>query len=226
MARAVSLLRVFFAGPQDVAPELDRAKQVIDEWNRSTGETNDTHAQLTHWSTDSYPDVGRRPQDTINRQVLDKADVLIGVFWSRFGSPTGKASSGTEEEIRRSIKSRRPVLLYFSDCPLPPSRVDQKQYGAVQRFRKEFGNKALYSLYSTVDEFERLLSRHLSRVLTPIMRKAKPPHPTKVAIGLVTKRSDILLVRRRLREGPLEWQFPAGMMKPTENGQQAVVREG
>jgi hypothetical protein len=80
-------------------------------------------AEPTGWRTHAHPEVGTRPQELINRQALDAADVVVGIFWSRFGTPTGKAESGTEEDIRRSIAAGKKVMLCFSDRPIPPSKI-------------------------------------------------------------------------------------------------------
>jgi hypothetical protein len=63
--------------------------------------------QLVRWKTDSAPAAGERQQAIINGQALDTSDILVGIFWSRFGSPTGVAESGTEEEIHRSVSLGR-----------------------------------------------------------------------------------------------------------------------
>lgn len=47
----------------------------------------------------------------------------------------------------------------------------------------------------------------------------------RVAIAVVTKDSDVLLVRRRDDASGLSWQFPAGVIKPGERGEDIAVRE-
>jgi hypothetical protein len=43
--------------------------------------------------------MGAPPQTIINQQVLDKFDLLVGVFWTRVGTSTENHLSGTIEEI-------------------------------------------------------------------------------------------------------------------------------
>lgn len=38
----------------------------------------------------------------------------------------------------------------------------------------------------------------------------------EVAVAIVTNKTDVLLVKRKKKEGPLVWQFPAGTMKFSE----------
>jgi hypothetical protein len=51
------------------------------------------------WEISATPAAGDRPQAIINRQVVDQADILVGAFWTRLGTPAGRALSGTVEEM-------------------------------------------------------------------------------------------------------------------------------
>jgi len=46
-----------------------------------------------------------------------------------------------------------------------------------------------------------------------------------VVIGIVTKDNQVLIVRRKQKEGNLFWQFPGGVIEDEETEIQAVVRE-
>ena len=47
----------------------------------------------------------------------------------------------------------------------------------------------------------------------------------RVAIGIVHHGRDVLMVRRRYKEGKLSWQFPAGIIKPIQEPDQRIVDE-
>jgi ADP-ribose pyrophosphatase YjhB (NUDIX family) len=47
----------------------------------------------------------------------------------------------------------------------------------------------------------------------------------RIAIGVVTRNNDVLLVKRRIPEGKLIWQFPAGVVKPSEAADVAICDE-
>jgi hypothetical protein len=74
------------------------------------------------------PELGDRPQEIVNRQVVDACDILIGIFWSRLGTPTRISDSGTEEAIERFLNTGRPVMLYFSQAPVNARTVNLTQY--------------------------------------------------------------------------------------------------
>jgi 8-oxo-dGTP diphosphatase len=46
-----------------------------------------------------------------------------------------------------------------------------------------------------------------------------------IAAAIVVHNGRVLMVRRRVSEGKLSWQFPAGEVEPGESQQQAAVRE-
>ncbi|MFB8393686.1 NUDIX hydrolase [Streptomyces yangpuensis] len=57
----------------------------------------------------------------------------------------------------------------------------------------------------------------------------RPPEPTatqtlRVAVAVVVRRGEVLLVQRR-DGGPLDWQFPAGIVKPGGDPATVAVRE-
>jgi hypothetical protein len=113
--------------------------------------------------------MGNRPQALINKQVLDKTDIIVGIFWSRFGSPTGEADSGTEEEIRRSLKTEKPVLLYFCSRDVPQKNLDGEQFAKVQAFKREMADSGLYWEYGDLSNFRMEFRRHLADTMEDLL---------------------------------------------------------
>lgn len=97
--------------------------------------------------TSAVPQVGGRPQALINAQGVDDSDIVVALFGSRLGSPTGEAVSGTAEEIERAVEVGKPVHVYFSSAPLP-NDVDVEQLAALRRFREEMQERSLLGEYS------------------------------------------------------------------------------
>ncbi|MEW2400048.1 NUDIX hydrolase [Streptomyces sp. NPDC046862] len=46
-----------------------------------------------------------------------------------------------------------------------------------------------------------------------------------IAAAVIVSEGRVLLVRRRVKEGQLSWQFPAGEVEPGESDEDAAVRE-
>ena len=154
MARTETVLSVFVASPGEVADERRRLERVVDElnfvWSREYG----LRLELVKWETHAYSNKGADAQDVINTQ-LDEFDIFLGIMWKRFGEPTGRAESGTEEEFIRARErhSQDPdlirVMFYFRNSPPAQlSEVDPKQLASVNEFRKEVAQSGvLYWLY-------------------------------------------------------------------------------
>lgn len=144
----------------------------IEEWNQHHWDKLNCGIKVRHWLTDASPDMSDRPQGVINRQLIDDTDAVVALFWSRFGTPTGLAQSGTEEEIRRAIASKTRVLLYFSDLePLPPN-VDETQLSKLMAFRSEMRSKGLAWNFRNRAEFKEQFRRHLNHFMDDVVSKA------------------------------------------------------
>lgn len=162
MAKQVTQFDLLVSCPSDVQEELEIIKETVDNFNRMYGTINNAFIVPRHWSTDSYPESGGHPQKLLNKQFVLDCDAAIAVFWTRFGTPTDEYGSGTEEEIEELIKSGKQVFLYFSDCPVKPSSINDDQYQKVLKFREKYENKGIYWTYSDLNNFRRDLLNHLS----------------------------------------------------------------
>jgi hypothetical protein len=79
-----------------------------------------------------------------------------------FGTATGVAASGTEEEIRRAMKLGRRVMVYFSSLEPIPTTAKMDQLEKLWKFRQEIQSEGLCWKFSSRDQFRKEFSRHLS----------------------------------------------------------------
>lgn len=165
MPYSASVFRVVIASPGDVEEERQIVRQVVHDWNAAHAHTRRVVLLPVGWETNSVPLIGNRPQEIINSQLIRHADLLIAVFWTRLGSPTGKAASGTVEEIKDRISAGCPVMVYFSAVPAPPDSVDQQQYVALKEFKKWCQKRGLLGQFDTRDQFRDLLTRQLATLV-------------------------------------------------------------
>lgn len=190
MPRTEQVLSIFLASPGDVSEERRRVKDVVDTWNTSWSRELSVRLDLLQWETDAYPDAGDDAQDVINRQIPDDWDLFIGLMWCRFGTPTARAGSGTEEEFQRAVDrrntadSRVALLLYFKDGPIAPSKIDPTQLAGVRSFQDEARSLGLLTWsFNDADDFERLLSVHITKHVQEWRRAAnsvvQPRPPVK-----------------------------------------------
>ena len=106
--------------------------------------------------------MGDRSQDIINKQILEKSDLLIGIFWTRIGTPTDNSDSGSVEEIEKHISSGKPTMLYFSEVPVNLQTIDQDQYSKLMTFKNKCFDEGLVVTYNSIEDFKSKLTRQLS----------------------------------------------------------------
>src|SRR4051812_23308338 len=103
MPFTATVYRVLIASPNDVPKERKVVAEVVNDWNHRHAQTGAAVLLPVRWETDSAPELGDRPQAIINRQIVKDCDMAVAIFWTRIGSPTGKAISGTVEEIQQFV---------------------------------------------------------------------------------------------------------------------------
>jgi hypothetical protein len=161
MSFPAKVFRILIASPSDVAEERETAVRIVQAWNDLHAASRGIVLLPLRWETHSAPEYGKRPQEIINSQVVDHCDLLVGIFWTRVGSPTGVAQSGTVEEIERVANQGKPVMLYFSQANQNPEKIDIDQLTRLRDFKRQTFPSALVESYSDTSEFREKLSSQL-----------------------------------------------------------------
>ena len=161
MAYDCRVYRILIASPSDVEEEREIAVSVIQEWNDLYSYVRKVALLPLRWETHTAPEYGTRPQEVINRAIVDECDLLVGIFWTRIGSPTGAADSGTLEEIERVGKAEKPIMLYFSNVETDPDKIELDQIEKLRKFKKKSYPKELIESYKKIMEFRDKFSKQL-----------------------------------------------------------------
>jgi hypothetical protein len=183
---------ILIASPSDTASERDVISECIRDWN-SVHAHEGVHCRDVRWELDSVPAFGERSQAIVNKQLVENADVLIGIFKARFGSATGVAQSGTIEEIERFVESGKPVMLYFSNGAVPRDH-DAEQLQLVKDYQHQIKGRSIYGEFSDLDDLRRKVNRHLGATMATIGGEAKPSKAP-------TDKNDLARVFIRSRRG-------------------------
>ena len=165
------LYRVIIASPRDVSDERKIIREEIAKWNSIHTLQMKMILMAVGWETDATPDLQERGQAVINRQLVDTCDLLIGVFWTRLGTLTLQAESGTVEEIERAHNEGKRCIVYFSDQAVSPSATDQKQYKRLQKYKDELNKTGLTDTYKTLEEFREKVFRHITASVLEITKE-------------------------------------------------------
>jgi hypothetical protein len=160
-----SIIRVMIASPGDVGAERRLARDVVHEWNAVNAADRGLVLMPVLWETHASPAMGDRAQAIINEQLVRDSDLLVAIFWTKLGTPTGVASSGTVEEVESHLAANKPALMYFSSAPVRPDSVDEDQYRALRDFKASCRSRGLCEEYESVAEFKEKLTRQLAQTI-------------------------------------------------------------
>jgi hypothetical protein len=97
MPRQATVYRVLIASPSGLDEERRAARDAFYDWNASS---ISTHMSIMFepllWEEHVHPESGE-PQSVIDKQIVERSDLVIALFWDRIGTPTGNFKSGTIE---------------------------------------------------------------------------------------------------------------------------------
>lgn len=166
MTFQATAIEIMLASPSDVKEERITARRVISQWNAEHSRESHIVLLTMGWESHSGSDVsGQRAQAQINERLVAHADLMIGIFWTKLGSPTGRSPSGTVEEIKLQHKVGKPLMLFFSDAPVSMSTVDEEQIKKLKDLKKWAFTQGIVSAFSSRDDFQEIFRRDLNLML-------------------------------------------------------------
>lgn len=202
MPRNIISLTLFVACPSDLQEERSLLEEIIQEqnsiWTRNFG----VQIEPISWETSVFSSFGSDAQDVINSQVEDY-DLFLGMLWGRFGTPTKRFGSGTEEEFERAYKKLQRgedkfnIFFYEKNTPIEPSKIDVDQLKKVKDFQKRLANLgSLSKQFSSSEEFKRTarldFSLYLQKHYAITAEVTEPsPSPIQVQVELSESRTAI-----------------------------------
>jgi len=172
MSRRSNVYEVLIASPSDVVEERRVLAEVVEDWNSANSRARGISLQVRRWELDGVPASGERPQEMINKQLVRDADILLGVFGARLGTPTGKAESGTVEEINHFRSQGKPVLLYFSEASIPIGTVDSEQLKLLREYKDSLKGDTLYHTFRDVGDLRSTVTRDLANLMNQLAANA------------------------------------------------------
>lgn len=161
------IYKCFIASPSDTQDERDICDDVFAKLNETIGQHLGFRIESKRWEKNARPSFGKDGQAVINEQLLNDYQLFIGIMGNKFGTPTSRAGSGTEEEFDQAYEKHNEgadveIMLYFNDAPVSMSKVDIEQLGKVKAYQKKVANLgALYKSYNGPSDFKEKLERNL-----------------------------------------------------------------
>ncbi len=172
-------IKLVIASPGDVKAERAVVTLVIDELNKTIAQKVGFQFIPRMWETDASPGFHPGgPQGLIDKVLaIGDSDLVVGIFWRRFGTPVADAGSGTEHELRIAVEAwrtnraepaaRKPqIMVYFKDKAVAlKKKADADQLAKVLAFKEEFPPEGLWWSFTDTLEFERAIRSHLTSYL-------------------------------------------------------------
>ena len=184
MPQNVILYDILVSCPGDITEERKIIEEEIIRFNELYSDTLGISLRTRHWLKSSFPESGGKPQALLNKQFVNNSDAAIALFWGRFGTPTDKYESGTEEEIEIMLSQGKQVFMYFSDVPIAPSKIDEEQYSRVKAFRNKYKDRGIYETYTSIEEFRKKVFAHISAFFLTIKKVSELTSKEMPQLGL------------------------------------------
>ena len=192
MSYNATVYRILIASPSDVAEEREITSRLIQNWNDVNSFSKKIVLLPLKWETHSSPTYDIRPQEAINSQLVDSADLVIGLFWAKVGSDTGLEISGTIEEIKRAANNGKDVMIYFSKRGIDPSEINIDQLTELNKFKQEVYKNALVENFHSVIDFRDKLTRQLEYKIRELQKNNNEAR-TKLNISFINQKTNELL---------------------------------
>lgn len=163
-----NVVNVLIASPGDTGELRDLVERAIHGWNTDRARQCKIVLLPLRWETGAVSELGEAGQAVINRQLVDEADIIIGLFDAKLGTPTALFLSGTAEELDRGLAHGARVHVYFSDMPIPRN-VNTRQLESLNAFRESLGQRGLLgsfsSHYDLATKIRTALEHDISRII-------------------------------------------------------------
>jgi hypothetical protein len=173
MAKPLYRLRVMISAPSDMGAERVLCSSIVADVNAVVEDAYGVTLRLIDWRRDIVPGVGADPQQVVNLQTSDY-EIYLGLLGTRFGTPTPRAGSGTEDEFNLAYERFRAdptsvrILFYFRlGLSGTVHDIDPGQLRKVQDFRDRVGNEkgVLFADFVSAEDFMRLARNHLTQLV-------------------------------------------------------------
>jgi hypothetical protein len=173
----VQIVRIIVASPGDVAKERKMVTDAVNEVNKTIARPAGLHLDVWKWETDGTPGFHiDGPQGRVDELMgLADADIVIAIFWRRFGTPVADAGSGTEHELRKAqdawTQTGKPeIWVYFCTEKYFPTKAESEDRLKIIALQESL-DEALWWEYRRT-KFTPLIRTHLASYINRRTRRA------------------------------------------------------
>ena len=136
MKRIATVYDMMISSPNDTKEEVSAVFESIMDFNRNSvsKEASPAMVRILKWNTDVFLNSNKKPQESINEQIIASCDFAVVIFRRRLGTPIGRDKSGTAQEIRLLRKSKKQMFVFYLsetvivDYPKEATLEEQKEF--------------------------------------------------------------------------------------------------
>ncbi len=155
----VKAIQVVLVSPNDVAEERIAFEDAIKMATQAASRRGVVFT-LRKWEDVSPGYHAEGAQALIDSELnIEQCDLLVGIFWKRFGAVDQPPYSRTAREILRALEARKAhsagpdIKIYFCTRDYSPSLEDLDQHRRVLEFKQELEKPIIYREYVEVEDF-------------------------------------------------------------------------
>jgi len=153
-------VKVLFSHPSDALKYLPTVSFAFNKANETFGKLLSIHFDVYYWERDAYRSWGDA-QLSINRDLVQSADIVVATFESRLGTPVHSYESGTDEEIRISSNhGNKHIWVYFSEDGYAVATTSEQE--RLKKYKEDIGKLCFYSNFCNEEELRESLFRQIS----------------------------------------------------------------
>ncbi len=146
----------------NMAEERRIVRDAIYHWNEINSEHEEIVFKVSGYDIDVRSDSGVRPQESINKQIVEKSDFAIVVLWNRLGKETGGFKSGSDEEIQQHLNANKKVFTYFSKIKVDVDDIDVEQFAKFKAYKAGLAKKVNYKEFDSYDKLKSIINDDLT----------------------------------------------------------------
>ncbi len=174
--KTIKEICIFLSSPNDVIEERKAVEKIVSSLNKVLGKDLEISIKLERW--ENLPPGAGSVQEQINSRI-NAYDIFLGIMAERFGSPTEKSESGTQEEFEAAYDLWKTntvvsdILFYFrTPHEVPNTPDDAEQLFKVLKFKEGLSAKLMYKSYDSKDDFKSMLRDDLETTIRIILSKS------------------------------------------------------
>lgn len=175
MPRKIWCVSVFLSFPSNMAIYAEKIEGIISVFNDIYGFDKGVVFRIVHWKKNSIGQVSDDAQLAINKQLLEKYDLMIALIGDRLGEATARAESGTAEEIRNAIGKKDQVfggkhiqVIFKTKIESSINHIDVNQLTRVKDFRLSVQKLALVAEFNEDHEVDGIVNRFLHSAIQSV----------------------------------------------------------